>query len=93
MILNLAEIKRKHKRVIFNYFLSKYGIEKATIYLNEYFEKKWNNIPGQDILDIFLLLEDEGNADEHEEIIEKLNTLIINMQQTVNELKVLRKML
>lgn len=92
MILNFAEIKRKHKREIFNYFLSKYGIEKATNLLNDFFEKRWQDIPGQDILDILVLLDNAGNMNENEEIVEQLNTSIKNLQHTVNDLKVLRKM-
>lgn len=91
MLFNIAKLKRKHGKIIFDYFQTKYGIEKATIYLNSFFEKNWHEIPGQDILEILMLFDSDPDPDEVKELRDKLDTIIDNMQKMANELKLLRK--
>ncbi len=93
MNLDILRIKRKHRKKIFDYLISRYGIEKATHLLNDFFEKNWQEIPGQDILQILNLVNENEQSAENRELVERINNVIENMQRTIHDLKIIKKIL
>ena len=87
----MMQIKRKNRKQIFEFLNSRYGIDKATQILNNFFEKNWETIPGQDIFDILNLIDNNNRTDDNKEISDLIDKIIKNLQHTINELKLLKK--
>lgn len=91
MLPDLIKVKRKSRKKVFDYLKSKYGIERATIYLNSFFEENWKSIPGDDILSALKILNTESQTDSKKEMSDKVDTMLATINIIINDLKYLKK--
>lgn len=92
-MINVAFLEKTAKKEIFQYFTSKYGIDKATILLNHFFEEKWDDIPGSDIFHVLSLLNVKPFLKREKELEEKIEGILKDLNHITKDVKELQKKL